>query len=398
MSGITKHIFEHELDDILLMWNAEIKSVTPLLPRKYTKVDIIALLKYYYPHEWQSVESKYIYYCTKDKYLKRHLGKSRYNMSKPELLIQRVPTFKKIFSENYKCAHWNAYSERSRIDSSVKLWEARKSKIDRINSKIEIALSKTQQVTPSFINQLIGLYERKNITQKDRVYILLELKKYYCEKAIQFFFKLNDTELNIQLREEAFFYLQSFNFNPRLRKQRFMQIHVKNEKRKRYLREVYPNERYDIPQNPDELEYRIENSKEQKLKSYDYFISHSSKDSKEVQKLIYVENQQGKNVFCDWINDIDYLKRHLLCAATLKVIEERMKQSKALIFVQSENSLKSIWCKYELNYFHALNRPIYVVGKESIINNLFSLSQLDDNWFLDANYKKSALITGEEIN
>lgn len=97
MSGITKHIFEHELDDILLMWNAEIKSVTPLLPRKYTKVDIIALLKYYYPHEWQSVESKYIYYCTKDKYLKRHLGKSRYNMSKPELLIQRVPSFKKIF-------------------------------------------------------------------------------------------------------------------------------------------------------------------------------------------------------------------------------------------------------------------------------------------------------------
>lgn len=52
MSGVTKHIFEHELDDILSMWNTEIKSVTPLLPRKYTKADIIALLKYYYPHEW----------------------------------------------------------------------------------------------------------------------------------------------------------------------------------------------------------------------------------------------------------------------------------------------------------------------------------------------------------
>ena len=346
MSGVTKHIFEHELDDILSMWNTEIKSVTPLLPRKYTKADIIALLKYYYPHEWQSVESKYKYYRTKDKYLKRRFGKSRYNMSEPELLIQRVSAFKKIFSESYKYAHWNAYSERNRVDSSVKLWEARKYKIDRINSKIE----------------------------------------------------LKDTELNKQLREEAFFHLQSFNFNPRLRKQRFMRIHAKTKKRKCYLREVYPNERYDIPRNPDELEYRIENSKEQKLKSYDYFISHSSKDSKEVQKLIYVENQQGKNVFCDWINDIDYLKRHLLCDATLKVLEERMKQSKALIFVQSENSLKSIWCKYELNYFLALNRPIYVVDRESIVNNLFSLSQLDDNWFVDPNYKKTALITGEEIN
>jgi len=41
VSGVTKHIFEHELDDILSMWNTEIKSVTPLLPRKYTKADII---------------------------------------------------------------------------------------------------------------------------------------------------------------------------------------------------------------------------------------------------------------------------------------------------------------------------------------------------------------------
>lgn len=102
MSGVTKHIFEHELDDILSMWNTEIKSVTPLLPRKYTKADIIALLKHYYPHEWQSVESKYKYYCTKDKYLKRRFGKSRYNMSEPELLIQRVSAFKKIFSV---CVH-----------------------------------------------------------------------------------------------------------------------------------------------------------------------------------------------------------------------------------------------------------------------------------------------------
>lgn len=398
MSGVTKHIFEHELRDILSMWNDEIKSVCPLLPRRYTQNDVIALLKHYFPHEWKSVESKYIYYNTKDKYLKSCFGKSRFNMARPDLLIRRVAAFKKIFSESYKRTHWNTYSEKNRIDSQDKLWKIRKSKIERINKKIETALSKTQQVTPSFIDQLIGLYERKNTTQRDKVYILFELKKYYCEKIIQFFFKLNDTELNKQLRKEAFFHLQSFNFNPRLRKQQFMQVHTKNKKRKCYLKKVYPNEEYNIPQNPDELEYRIENSKEQKLKSFDYFISHSSKDSNEVQKLICAENQRGKNVFCDWINDIDYLKRHLLCVATLKVIEKRMKQSKALIFVQSENSLKSIWCKYELNYFHALNRPIYVVDKKSIINNIFELNKLEDNWFIDPDYKNLALITGREIN
>lgn len=45
-------------------------------------------------------------------------------------------------------------------------------------------LSKVQQVTPSFIDQLIGLYERKNTSQKDRRYILLELKKYYSDISL----------------------------------------------------------------------------------------------------------------------------------------------------------------------------------------------------------------------
>ena len=74
---------------------------------------------------------------------------------------------------------------------------------------------------------------------------------------------------------------------------------------------MYPFETYEIPQNPNELEYRIENSREQKIKEYDFFISHSSKDGTIVQKLIRAENQNGKNIFCDWINDVDYLKREL---------------------------------------------------------------------------------------
>ena len=115
-----------------------------------------------------------------------------------------------------------------------------------------------------------------------------------------------------------------------------MQIHSKNKKRRDYLRNIYPNEKSTIKQTPDELEYRITNSKEQKIKKYDYFISHSYKDSGYVQKLIEYENSLGKNVFCDWINDSDYLKRHLLCTATLSVIEKRLEQSDAILFVQSE--------------------------------------------------------------
>ena len=72
-----------------------------------------------------------------------------------------------------------------------------------------------------------------------------------------------------------------------------MQVHTNNKKRKEYLKNVYPDEKYEIPYIPMELEYRINNGKKQKVKSYDFFISHSYKDSAEVQKLIQYENENG---------------------------------------------------------------------------------------------------------
>ena len=51
MPGVTKHIFNHEICDILSMFNCEIKTIEPLLPKEYSSGDIIALLKEFYPHE-----------------------------------------------------------------------------------------------------------------------------------------------------------------------------------------------------------------------------------------------------------------------------------------------------------------------------------------------------------
>ena len=318
-------------------------------------------------------------------------------MKKPEELLFDSNKCRQILSDSCMRDHFNNYTEEERIQKRKELWEIRKPKIERVKCKIETALAKTQQVTPCFIDQLIGLYNRKNTSQKDRRYILLELKKYYNKKIIQFFFKLNDTELNRQLRHEAFDHLQGFSYQPRLRKQEFFQIHCKNKKRKEYLKK-YAFETYEIPQNPNELEYRIENSKEQKIKEYDYFISHSSRDSATVQSVIIFENKLGKNVYCDWISDVDYLKRHLMCGATLKVIENRLNQSKAMIFVSSTNSYNSIWCKYELNYFKELGRPIFYISKDSVDNHNYELKEMEDTWFVEADYKNLALIEGKKIN
>lgn len=397
MAGVTKHIFEHDIRDIFCMLDTQLKCISKVLPKEYSHEDILEALKLYYPHEWFSVEMKYLYYTQKDKYLKKRLGKARYNMLPAEELLRQTKQYQFLMSIDSKKRHSNCFSEELFIKENQALWRKREPKIQAINAKIDHAKSKVQQVTPAFIDQLIGLYERKNTSQKDRVYILAELKKYYSPKIIQFFYKLNDTELNKQLRWDAFYHLQSFGYRPRARRQKYMQVHTENKKRREYLKNVYPNETFSLIQTPNELEYRINNSKEQKLKKYDFFISHSYKDSALVQKLIEHENQNGNDVFCDWINDSDYLKRHLLCSATLSVIEKRLEQSDALLFLRSENSISSVWCKYELNYFRALGRPIYTISADNVENSMYSPQLEVDNWFVDENYKNLVHIEESKI-
>lgn len=397
MSGVTKHIFENDIKSINIMWNKQLKQIEQILAYSYNVEIIIGLLKKYYPHEWKSVEYKKRYYDTKDKYLIRRDGKSRYNMCSAEVLIRQNLKFKQLISYKYKKAHENNFNDEEKNKYENQLWEKRKKKIDKIDVKIRKAKKKTQTVIPEFLDKMIGLYERKRTSQKDKVYIIQELKKYYNSKVINFFFKLNDTELNKQLREIAFKHLQSFNYEPRLRKQKYMKIHTTNKKRREYLEKVYSNEKYIIPYNPEELEYRIMNGPEQKMKTFDFFISHSSKNSGLVQMLIDYENSNGKNIFCDWINDVDYLKRHLLCEATLKVIEWRLEQSNAIIFVKTEDSMKSVWCNYELNYFSKLEKTIYYIDGNKILEGKFDLQEYDQEDFIDPQYKEKIVLQSELI-
>ena len=87
----------------------------------------------------------------------------------------------------------------------------------------------------------------------------------------------------------------------------------------------------------------------------------------------------------------------IACDATLKVIEYRMKKSDALLFVMSDNSMQSIWCKYELNFFLKLGRPMFFITKEDIDSGSFCIKPLEDRFFVDADYKRLALIEGREI-
>lgn len=193
------------------------------------------------------------------------------------------------------------------------------------------------------------------------------------------------------MREEAVRHLLSLGHYAKLRKQKHVQIHVKNRYKKHKIKNVYANERFNISAIPKELEYRINNSKDQKIKSYDFFISHSSCDHEAVQRLITYLNSVGKNVYCDWINDSDYLKRNLVSDATLNVIEKRLRQSCALLLVVSPNSKKSKWVEYELNYFHEFGKKMKQIQIDSILDGSFQIELLSESDFIDSNFRKIKL-------
>lgn len=123
MAGVTKSIYERDIIEICKMWNKQLKTIETILPQYYSKEDIIALLKQFYPHEWNSVQFKYEYYTIKDKYLKRIKGRTRYNMEMPEKLIEQSQVFKRISSVISKKAYSQSFNQAGVDQEEQLLWK-----------------------------------------------------------------------------------------------------------------------------------------------------------------------------------------------------------------------------------------------------------------------------------
>ncbi|MEK0160811.1 toll/interleukin-1 receptor domain-containing protein [Pseudoalteromonas piscicida] len=84
---------------------------------------------------------------------------------------------------------------------------------------------------------------------------------------------------------------------------------------------------------------------------FDVFLSHSSDDAElilGIKKIL--EEEQGLTVYVDWDTDRQ-LSRENVNKETADLLRMRMKQSKSLIYVATENSPNSRWMPWELGYF-----------------------------------------------
>lgn len=96
------------------------------------------------------------------------------------------------------------------------------------------------------------------------------------------------------------------------------------------------------------------------LKTYDIFLSHSSKDAVEVKGLKLVLEDMGYSVYVDWIDDPS-LDRANVTKETALLLQRRMRQSRSLIYAFSNNGLLSKWMPWELGFFDALKETATVL-------------------------------------
>ena len=185
--------------------------------------------------------------------------------------------------------------------------------------------------------------------------MLVEASKYKSPITIKFLHKVNASERNYHLRYFAFQALQKFGVKEvRLRKNRKGKKKVGNK--------ILPTP----IETPDDLIHSIYNTQLEQMKKYDLFLSHSSFDSELLLSLKSVLNHSNVNVYVDWVSDRNALKRELTNINTANTIIERLKSSKALLYIHTQASQNSKWTPWELGFFHALKGKICIYNPDNI--------------------------------
>ena len=94
-----------------------------------------------------------------------------------------------------------------------------------------------------------------------------------------------------------------------------------------------------------------ESLQEQKNRTnFDIFLSHSSKDKQLTLGVKQLIEDSGYSVYIDWVDD-PQLDRANVNAQTADKLRTRMRQSKFLVYVDSNNATTSTWMPWELGYF-----------------------------------------------
>jgi uncharacterized protein (DUF608 family) len=78
-------------------------------------------------------------------------------------------------------------------------------------------------------------------------------------------------------------------------------------------------------------------------------------------------NQLNYHIYCDWLNDTDFLKRKYAGEFTKIVLKKRIEQSKKVLFIRTNNThdemnnYYSEWVQMEIEYAKELKKEIVCI-------------------------------------
>ena len=353
MSGHAKRLYTKHLIEFVGTLNEPFRVVAGLMMPGFTDEEYINTFKECFPHFWQDICIKHITYQKADERLVKRGKKRRYKFPKPDNFV--LYKAKQIITKTRINHAQSSVPDQESVERHKEILQKKaKEVIEARKAKEEQKLTYVQTVRPQYSGFLLGKYLRHRRTHPEDVdtcYMYLqEASKYKCRDTIDLLQKVNAAERNYHLRHFAFLTLQKFGIKE-------VQLRKNPKGKAKPGDKTIPKEM----KSPEDLLNAIYNSQLEQHKSFDLFLSHSSKDVDDLLRLKTMLNAQGINVYIDWVNDREQLSRALTNKDTAKVIIERIKSCRAMMFVNTEASLFSQWTPWELGYAHALGRKICVL-------------------------------------
>lgn len=261
--GGTARQFNKFYSDYKKRFKKPIENTALLMPYEFTDSFFVDKFKHLYPHLWEDLEKQYNYWHKKNDYLIKHGKKSRYNFRKPYNFILDCSFYprKKLRKRNNRIVL--TAEERERIETEI--LDKSKKKLQKQQERLRKQLYFMQEIEPAYTKEFINQYF-KTYDLHERLEIIRELSKYKSDRIIAFFYKVNACTRNMSLKEESMQYIQRLGLPFFLRR--------KKKGKTNYI----DNEIVKNISGPDVLRQRLYVDRLEKLKVFDVFISHNSKD------------------------------------------------------------------------------------------------------------------------
>lgn len=356
--SIYQRAYQREMQNFSKKFKVPLHNISAIMPIGFSDEEFLSAFIECYTGLWYAIQDRKAIYDMMDaQRKKKHLPEVYHHPMPEEWFYARAKAV--IAKTRNKHKANNILSDEERIalrDKLVQRCQKRQSEKLEQTETIEKYL---QMATPKYTNNFIKAYfTNKGQTQEEvdkRYQILLQASKYRCEATIAFMLKVNAMERNEHLRNFAFQTLQKkFGFPEILLK--------RNHKSKGMPIKIEPHK----IETPEALLSAIINEQFDSQKRYDVFLSHSSLNNDLVLQLMAILNSKGLTVYIDWVEDRSALKRELTSADTAKVLIERIKSSRAIVYVKTTQSALSLWTPWELGYAQAIGKKITVLEIEYI--------------------------------